>query len=960
MKWIKLYKKKISLFTFCVLFSNIVFTLSHAYSSLPMPQEHSEYISLSQFNLDSIIPEIIENHMKQNKRSEISDSLLFCYECIENNIDQVSVDVILKALPEILSFVVLQNRNMRGEKGVRPDGAGITSQVVTCGNPCNLNQVLKLLSTITSKIGSVNDPVCCDTILGILGNACECLGEDLSISCAIAELLDCCRGTFTSFENLEELICDKFEQTWTILDDLKDTVTECCAEIFEEFRETWTILEDVKETTCDKFEQTWTILADLNLDNSGVFTVLDDLKDTVTECCEDIFEDFRETWTILEDIKETTCDKFEQTWTILDEIEMKIDNITVTAEVDFGPIFTVLDNICVKIEDGFSGTFTAIEDLKEVMCDKFEQTWTILDDIKEITCDKFEQTWTILANLDLDNSGVFTVLDDLKLTLTECCADIFEDFRETWTILNEIEIKIDNIGTVTAEVDLSGVFTSINDLKETVTECCAEIFEDFRETWTILEDIKETTCDKFEQTWTVLDRISGALCNPIIINELGSSTLTISEPGLYKFKSSFEFSPGSAQPAIEITSDNVTLDLCGFNLSQGNSTSGVDGIRIQGGPSGTPRSNVCIQNGTINNFTRAGISVGTNAITPANTACDRICITDMTIFACEIRGLELLGNSSSEQITDAAITNCNINECCTSMSADFGIQAVNMKNSIFTNCQVSGSGVSSITFTPINISASNKCRFENVLVNCNTGDELVLVNIDSSENCTFIQCSCSDNIATNDLTGFVLTGDSSTTGNMIRNCIIQNNTTTNGPFIGFDVQENTVRNTLTSCISSNNTASGAVSTANSFGFNLDQVLDSSFISCRAMYNRASGDGTSNIAAGFNIGTTGGVGTGCKRCDFYENITLGNNGFNSARSFGIRAISGNGGNEDNAYIRNIAYRNGQTSAISTNQIIATAGPGTTSPGGVPFQSIRTETLGNLNGTTDVVSNIRAGD
>jgi len=57
-------------------------------------------------------------------------------------------------------------------------------------------------------------------------------------------------GTFTAIEDLKEIICDKFEETWTILDDLNETVTECCAELEKDFRETWTILQEIN----DKFD----------------------------------------------------------------------------------------------------------------------------------------------------------------------------------------------------------------------------------------------------------------------------------------------------------------------------------------------------------------------------------------------------------------------------------------------------------------------------------------------------------------------------------------------------------------------------------------------------------------------------------------------------------------------------------------------------------------------------------
>jgi len=84
-----------------------------------------------------------------------------------------------------------------------------------------------------------------------------------------------------------------------------------------------------------------------------------------------------------------------------------------------------------------------------------------------------------------------------------------------------------------------------------------------------------------------------------------NETLTIITPGIYTFVDDVEFKPSYSMPAIMIKSENVTLDLSGHTLSQGNIVDGCDGIKICAGSNHTN-----VINGTISNFTKCGIIVG--------------------------------------------------------------------------------------------------------------------------------------------------------------------------------------------------------------------------------------------------------------------------------------------------------------------------------------------------------------
>ncbi|MGE0206365.1 MAG: right-handed parallel beta-helix repeat-containing protein [Candidatus Babeliales bacterium] len=186
------------------------------------------------------------------------------------------------------------------------------------------------------------------------------------------------------------------------------------------------------------------------------------------------------------------CEKFEFTWSILDKID-----------IDINGIFTAIDAIQCPTVD-LSGIFTALEF-------GFYDTQTIL-------CEKFEFTWSALEKIDIDVNGIYTVLENLTITLsvgeltinaTIDLSGVFtalefgfydtqtilcEKFEFTWSALEKIDIDVNGIFTAlnditinaTVDVDLSGVFTALE--------------FGFYDTQTIL-------CEKFEFTWSALEKI---------------------------------------------------------------------------------------------------------------------------------------------------------------------------------------------------------------------------------------------------------------------------------------------------------------------------------------------------------------------------------------------------------------------------------------------------------------------
>jgi hypothetical protein len=728
--------------------------------------------------------------------------------------------------------------------------------------------------------------------------------------------------------DLFTVIADDFQQTWTILADIIVTITDCCAEIKSDIFDTQTLI-------ISDFAQTWTILAALNVnvDLTGVYTSIADLKTTLTECCDEIKSDIFDTQTLI-------IDGFAQTWTILANLDFNISN---TIFIDL------------------NGVYTSLADIKDTLTECCDEIKSDIFDTQTLIIDGFAQTWTILANLDfnisntifIDLNGVYTSLADIKDTVTECCdeikSDIFDTqtlivdgFAQTWTILAGLDFNC----STTVIIDLNGVFTSLADVKDTLTECCDEIKDLFQQTWTILADLNGGT----------------GCCDPILITQadIGITTFTISSPGYYVFDSNVVFSPSAAnQPAIEITSNNVRLDLCGRTLSQGNATTGIDGIRVVGNTAASPRENVIIQNGSVKGFTRVGIVVGTNPVTAANTACSRITISDMDVVSCTVGGIEILGFATTE-IREMILQNSRIISCGTGTGLDDRrpLSISRVIDGLFENLELNQNGASALgNLAVMHISNCQECIVNHVSIASNTAVAVGGLEFETTSSSCIYDAKIFGNSGGTFIGIRLIDGSSE---NIIRGCQVLDNIATSLSLRGysFDGSVSSIRNTIVNNVASNNVASAAANAANCIGFDFDRVNLYNVTGNTASFNRAPGSGgTTNFAAGFNISTSGGAGTGVKNSTFVENFAISNDGFDGTRSYGFRAFSGAAGNTGNAYMGNNAVRNGGTAAINDYQILTDVGAAPANPGGVPFGSIRDRTITNLNASVDKFTNLR---
>ncbi|MGE0206552.1 MAG: right-handed parallel beta-helix repeat-containing protein, partial [Candidatus Babeliales bacterium] len=324
--------------------------------------------------------------------------------------------------------------------------------------------------------------------------------------------------------------------------------------------------------------------------------------------------------------------------------------------------------------------------------------------------------------------------------ISDLLCEINEELSEVFTVFANFSITLSIDLTINPTIDLSVIFTALA--------------FGFYDTQTIV-------CEKFEQTWTMLAPVVVALCSPqeILQANIGVTTYTISQPGFYVFAENIVFSPASGQPALEITTDNVTIDMCGKSLTQGNAVAGVDGIRIPGNTTLAPRRNVTIMNGGISGFTRSGIVVGTNPVTPANTAARFITIKNMKIFNCSSSGVELL---SSSNITGASLENLEL------FSNQIGASLTNVVDSSVKSCDMI------LNTTGISLNQSSDTILKKCKAHKNTQAGFALQN---AHNNTITNCVAIKNGqgGSTDAYGFVTQGGYA---NVFEECIAESTVTT--------------------------------------------------------------------------------------------------------------------------------------------------------------------------------------
>ncbi|MBI2774404.1 hypothetical protein HYX58_00130 [Candidatus Dependentiae bacterium] len=432
-----------------------------------------------------------------------------------------------------------------------------------------------------------------------------------------------------------------------------------------------------------------------------------------------------------------------------------------------------------------------------------------------------------------------------------------------------------------------------------------------------------------------------------LMGRLQAVELTISQPGLYLLSDFIVSNPSGADSIINITSSNVTFDLGGYVISQGNSTAGVDGIVINSG-----LTDIVVQNGTIRNLTSRGIVVNQN--------CARININAINLQSCGTNGIAMLG-AAGNTINDCQISNCRIFSCPATIAVgNTALTLTSCTRLTVNDCTIYGlaisSGLNPIIF--VSMSSCTQCLIANVLIQGNS----------YTPSLTII---------------FTMFAESGGTGNIFKNCVARFNTFTGANFVGFSLLSGTTRdsfeqcqlignrttgtgsftgftlagitrtifnqpvimgnvsvgatcftlsagatlNTLNDAIIASNNASGAF-----IGISLNNASSNTFRRCISSNNRSTG----NTCSGLSFVTAA-----SNTCLVTDCLLSNNKGINDANSFGANIVTG----ANNLFSRNIGFNNNAAANNSAQFGGAVGFPGgsVTMPTVISTQNINGVTL-----------------
>jgi hypothetical protein len=446
--------------------------------------------------------------------------------------------------------------------------------------------------------------------------------------------------------------------------------------------------------------------------------------------------------------------------------------------------------------------------------------------------------------------------------------------------------------------------------------------------------------DIFRHSWAALALfIALPCCAPALI---------LDQPGHYTLGEDIIFSPGVADSIISIQANDVTLDLGGWSVIQGNATANVDGITIAPG-----LQRVTVTNGRIRNITGRGIFVNTS------TQPDLLEFSHLEFENCQTQGISFEGTSSASRCT---ISDCNFTNCLLPAGGSTILRLVCV-SSVIRNITVNtkpGGGLASGIRNLITIVALVNCIIENIhFSSFSSTDALRIFSVTGLiiEANIFRNISCNGCVSIGStftffdqpsgtgltgclfsnitLTNFILNSNTvtffningATSENLFIGCAVEQAIASTGQAFGFRFTSCT-NQILIDCIASGIRASAG----NCTPFSLTSCTNCDLIRCYSLNNTTNGGGSS--IAGFLIDTS----IGCLLRDCIASTNTASAGLcrgfffvggsdhlvdnNAAyRNTGSTvAVGFTQGSATNAFLRNVAIRNGTTLA---NQFAAFA-------------------------------------
>jgi parallel beta-helix repeat protein len=657
-----------------------------------------------------------------------------------------------------------------------------------------------------------------------------------------SSLTDCCAdisGIFTVLNSLQVSTTIDISSIFTVLEDINTSLTTCCAEITVDFEGVFTTLEDIRSSLtdcCADISGIFTVLNNLQLtvtvDLTGVFTVLEDINTTLTTCCDDIQVDFDGVFTTLEDIRSSLTDCCAD----ISGIFTVLNNLQITVTVDLSGVFTVLEDInttlttcCDEIQVDFDGVFTTLEDIRSSLTD---------------CCADISGIFTVLNNLQItvtvDLNDIFTVLADINETLTTCCDDIQIDLSGIFTTLDSLSFSCTLELVVSVTTDLSGIFTVLEDIRATLTECCS--------------------------------------CNLIAVGTDGQP-FTIASPGAYCLASDITAAAGSA---ITISADDVYLDLNNHELIGTGATTGINAA--------STRINITIKNGLIRDFSGSGIVIG---VSPG-TISENITLENITAISCgtgfslingtEIRMRECHAYQNSTGISYSSLTNIIMDKCAANNQVGTGFDVSTCSNAQITDITLNNNENACLMFS------CNDVTITSATVEGNTEIAFLLQDTNRIQ---FINCIATSNILSAIApSAFEVQG----TDIIFQECLSANNTRSGGLTNGFGASSST-KVIFNACQSLDN-----VGSTTGIGFSLTSCTDSCVINCLAKRNT----GTSSAGVGI-------FALNCTNCKIQNNTVIENTG--ALFSQGITVINtGGAGSLTTAVLGNKAQAHGANNYV----------------------------------------------